>query len=101
MIRRPPRSALFPYTTLFRSGDGAARRPPDVARAGAQPRGVAVLLRRDGQRAAAAAVVIPPTPRPMTALAPAAFAPAPSPAPRRRPCPRPVWSPPPDRKSVV
>src|SRR3712207_9576721 len=24
MIRRPPRSALFPYTTLFRSG-GAAR----------------------------------------------------------------------------
>src|SRR3989475_13306727 len=25
MIRRPPRSTLFPYTTLFRSGDGAAR----------------------------------------------------------------------------
>src|SRR3712207_8760405 len=24
MIRRPPRSTLFPYTTLFRSGDGAA-----------------------------------------------------------------------------
>src|SRR3712207_7224680 len=23
MIRRPPRSALFPYTTLFRSGKGA------------------------------------------------------------------------------
>src|SRR2546425_8878542 len=23
MIRRPPRSTLFPYTTLFRSGDGA------------------------------------------------------------------------------
>src|SRR2546430_11499339 len=22
MIRRPPRSTLFPYTTLFRSGDG-------------------------------------------------------------------------------
>src|SRR3712207_8450692 len=31
MIRRPPRSTLFPYTTLFRSGrDGAE---------GAQPRG--------------------------------------------------------------
>src|SRR2546425_4755399 len=32
MIRRPPRSTLFPYTTLFRSrgGGGAAtrRRPP-------------------------------------------------------------------------
>src|SRR5258708_27047845 len=24
MIRRPPRSTLFPYTTLFRSGDGFA-----------------------------------------------------------------------------
>src|SRR2546429_980997 len=24
MIRRPPRSTLFPYTTLFRSKDGAA-----------------------------------------------------------------------------
>src|SRR2546425_9001645 len=23
MIRRPPRSTLFPYTTLFRSNDGA------------------------------------------------------------------------------
>src|SRR3712207_8043473 len=25
MIRRPPRSTLFPYTTLFRSGDAALR----------------------------------------------------------------------------
>src|SRR3989442_7320855 len=25
MIRRPPRSTLFPYTTLFRSAIGAAR----------------------------------------------------------------------------
>src|SRR2546429_6709441 len=25
MIRRPPRSTLFPYTTLFRSGEGARR----------------------------------------------------------------------------
>src|SRR6266487_5282236 len=28
MIRRPPRSTLFPYTTLFRSPD---QRPPAVA----------------------------------------------------------------------
>src|SRR5687768_18076949 len=28
MIRRPPRSTLFPYTTLFRSGFGPAA--PDV-----------------------------------------------------------------------
>src|SRR5580698_10672294 len=27
MIRRPPRSTLFPYTTLFRSGSGT----PDLA----------------------------------------------------------------------
>src|SRR5438067_5946017 len=32
MIRRPPRSTLFPYTTLFRSRDGAAARPGDELR---------------------------------------------------------------------
>src|SRR3712207_8142201 len=29
MIRRPPRSTLFPYTTLFRSPEGALLRPQD------------------------------------------------------------------------
>src|SRR6266496_6639922 len=29
MIRRPPRSTLFPYTTLFRSGGGGADDQPD------------------------------------------------------------------------
>src|SRR3712207_7649792 len=47
MIRRPPRSTLFPYTTLFRSdvhdrgaggGDEAAG-PPDGARSGFGGRG--------------------------------------------------------------
>src|SRR5438477_2588291 len=28
MIRRPPRSTLFPYTTLFRTPPRASRRPP-------------------------------------------------------------------------
>src|SRR3712207_6882745 len=28
MIRRPPRSTLFPYTTLFRSGGSSIDRPP-------------------------------------------------------------------------
>src|SRR3712207_8822563 len=32
MIRRPPRSTLFPYTTLFRSDDLLRRRREDVAR---------------------------------------------------------------------
>src|SRR2546429_1979012 len=33
MIRRPPRSTLFPYTTLFRS-------PPTVSRRSSSPRNV-------------------------------------------------------------
>src|SRR3712207_7499300 len=32
MIRRPPRSTLFPYTTLFRSRDQLTARPGGVAR---------------------------------------------------------------------
>src|SRR5260221_9847462 len=31
MIRRPPRSTLFPYTTLFRSGPDARGGVPDYA----------------------------------------------------------------------
>src|SRR3712207_7017205 len=31
MIRRPPRSTLFPYTTLFRSADGDAAVHQDLA----------------------------------------------------------------------
>src|SRR5690349_22934956 len=45
MIRRPPRSTLFPYTTLFRSGRAAAagaarlrRRHHDPDRGGGRPR---------------------------------------------------------------
>src|SRR2546427_6859766 len=37
MIRRPPRSTLFPYTTLFRSMD-AWREALDLADHGAPPR---------------------------------------------------------------
>src|SRR2546429_7233658 len=42
MIRRPPRSTLFPYTTLFRSGQQGERsvRTPDL-------RGERALGRRD------------------------------------------------------
>src|SRR2546427_8317180 len=37
MIRRPPRSTLFPYTTLFRSrrSNARSRPPPETAPAGA------------------------------------------------------------------
>src|SRR2546429_6922837 len=44
MIRRPPRSTLFPYTTLFRSL--APRRAPH-RQVGAAGAGRAVRLRRD------------------------------------------------------
>src|SRR3712207_6883403 len=55
MIRRPPRSTLFPYTTLFRSVRAAARdralrvqrgAHPDVAAAGADAR----LVRAGGRQ---------------------------------------------------
>src|SRR2546425_2747780 len=36
MIRRPPRSTLFPYTTLFRSRSDR-RLPPRVSTPGARP----------------------------------------------------------------
>src|SRR5438874_7285431 len=40
MLRRPPRSTLFPYTTLFRSrADQADRAEQDVIRVRAQLRG--------------------------------------------------------------
>src|SRR2546428_2139405 len=37
MIRRPPRSTLFPYTTLFRSLRRRARRPYSSSRAWSWP----------------------------------------------------------------
>src|SRR3712207_6848854 len=50
MIRRPPRSTLFPYTTLFRSAGGARRAVrrarPGHRRAGAQERPGRVRLPR-------------------------------------------------------
>src|SRR6266496_5530447 len=39
MIRRPPRSTLFPYTTLFRSPRAHPRHPRRVLRGRAGPRG--------------------------------------------------------------
>src|SRR3712207_8747640 len=46
MIRRPPRSPLFPYTTLFRSGDdlagGVDRHGDGAAATGGGPVGLAL-----------------------------------------------------------
>src|SRR3712207_7649543 len=46
MIRRPPRSTLFPYTTLFRSGRLVRRQPRVVARDPRPLGGVCGLLRQ-------------------------------------------------------
>src|SRR5438132_4579971 len=43
MIRRPPRSTLFPYTTLFRSGSGCVEGGSPIA-----GRGRSVCRARDG-----------------------------------------------------
>src|SRR3712207_8559198 len=48
MIRRPPRSTLFPYTTLFRSGEVEGRRKPYYER---------FLALRDRQREAYAGLL--------------------------------------------
>src|SRR2546425_903300 len=53
MIRRPPRSTLFPYTTLFRSTLAAVRRalrdhrPQPAEAPGARPAAVALILVED------------------------------------------------------
>ena len=57
MIRRPPRSTLFPYTTLFRSGRGpgatsasASQRAPTRSRGGSSIRCSRPHHRRSGKR---------------------------------------------------
>src|SRR5437660_9095648 len=49
MIRRPPRSTLFPYTTLFRSGRMVGRNVEDfgTGKWGAQRHSFAALGRKD------------------------------------------------------
>src|SRR3712207_7815747 len=52
MIRRPPRSTLFPYTTLFRSATGGAdgSRPGEIGSAHAALLSVAELLSMPASR---------------------------------------------------
>src|SRR3712207_7466934 len=53
MIRRPPRSTLFPYTTLFRSPVGTAMAVMAAAAAAARPRVVPVVVASTAQSRAA------------------------------------------------
>src|SRR3712207_6975711 len=59
MIRRPPRSTLFPYTTLFRS----RRREPDRPAGGRLARVLRGAARGHGGRAGAAAELARPADR--------------------------------------
>src|SRR3712207_9399694 len=52
MIRRPPRSTLFPYTTLFRSGAGLAAAALDVEGEAAGLVAADLRLRRAGEQLA-------------------------------------------------
>src|SRR2546422_3052579 len=47
MIRRPPRSTLFPYTTLFRSSPVGLRSDPRVVGSAERRQGTATLARSD------------------------------------------------------
>src|SRR2546430_9352918 len=51
MIRRPPRSTLFPYTTLFRSPERIADRDHELPRAQTLGAGEARVRQRPGLRA--------------------------------------------------
>src|SRR3712207_7098051 len=54
MIRRPPRSTLFPYTTLFRSDAALGRRVRHAdAGGGPRPRPVGAAVRAHARGAAA------------------------------------------------
>src|SRR3712207_9551553 len=78
MIRRPPRSTLFAYTTLFRSQLGAPRhrralrRAPAGTLAGSERRALFVLPRAGGARPSLAALrQQPPAPSLRAAVGPA------------------------------
>src|SRR3712207_8127872 len=55
MIRRPPRSTLFPYTTLFRS----ARRVEAIPAHAGSPAGVDSTMTRHGRSASSVSTVPP------------------------------------------
>src|SRR5688572_5998199 len=48
MIRRPPRSTLFPYTTLFRSTNAVERLRAELAKPGHVPSPIALGINTDG-----------------------------------------------------
>src|SRR5258708_29638192 len=60
MIRRPPRSTLFPYTTLFRSMMNAMRTIPSIADVNSdlQNHGLQVFVEYDRQTAARFGIIL-------------------------------------------
>src|SRR2546422_10345864 len=68
MIRRPPRSTLFPYTTLFRSlaleEDGEQREQPDVQPEEGEERHASASTSRSCSSVATPSARVPSTARP-------------------------------------
>src|SRR3712207_8394090 len=58
MIRRPPRSTLFPYTTLFRSDKGEQQEPDDHQRPDDEA-AIAAKVAEDGDPAVPGGVLLP------------------------------------------
>src|SRR3712207_8297801 len=58
MIRRPPRSTLFPYTTLFRSTAGCSRRPGGTISVAAGERGAYPLKGAAHERRSSWSIVL-------------------------------------------
>src|SRR2546426_8802004 len=65
MIRRPPRSTLFPYTTLFRSlGEASARSSDGAPRASHSRNDAASCARRHSSKIDSAMARTPPSAAP-------------------------------------
>src|SRR5438046_8591784 len=58
MLRRPPRSTLFPYTTLFRSHSSRSSNPGELPAHDVGCRGGGALRKRAGNRSAPSATNI-------------------------------------------
>src|SRR3712207_8208458 len=63
MIRRPPRSTLFPYTTLFRSADFGRQRRQLLPRGAHDDNGTGRAPRHDAAHAAQEGGAVPVQPR--------------------------------------
>src|SRR5258707_10681993 len=58
MIRRPPRSTLFPYTTLFRSGGNSTSHSSLSFSRSNSARGASTIMSRENSRRTACDIIV-------------------------------------------